>query len=76
MLKGKLNAFPEFKVCRLPTKLPDDGAGAAVDLVYCVGVACGDQVVPFSVLVNAVDVEVVPSVGRVVAAASLAGVER
>jgi hypothetical protein len=44
--------------------------------VHGAGVARRDEVVARAVLVDAVDVEVVPGVGRVVARAGLARVER
>lgn len=75
VLERKWNSLAEFEVRRLATELPDDDACAAIDLIDCVGVTCGDEVVPFGILVDAVDVEVVPGVGGVVTATSLAGVE-
>jgi hypothetical protein len=54
---------------------PDDGAVGAVYLVDGAGVAGGDEVVARGVLVDAVDVEVVPGVGGVVAGAGLSWVD-
>lgn len=76
VLEGELDALSELEVGGLAAELPEDFAGAAVDLVGGVGVAGGDEVVALVVLVDAVDVEVVPGVGGVVAAAGLTGVER
>ena len=75
MLKGKLNLWPQGEVGRLATELPDDIARSAVNLVHGVGVSGRDQVVPVGVLVDRVDVEVVPGVRAVVAGAGLAGIQ-
>lgn len=48
-------------------KLPDDVACRAVDLENGGVVACGDQIVSVGILVDAVDVEVIPFVGRIAA---------
>lgn len=60
----------------LAVQPPQDLAGAAGDFVHRARVPRGDDVVAVGVFVDAVDVEVVPGVGRVVAGAGLAGVER
>jgi len=46
---------------------PNDLAISSVYLVNRARVTSGDQVIPISILINAVDVEVVPSIGAVVA---------
>ncbi len=46
-------------------QLPEDVTGPAVDLEDGGVVACGYEVVALIVLVDAVDVEVVPGIGRV-----------
>lgn len=76
VLEAKLGAIGHLEVGSVAIEAPDDGAISAIDLVDCTGVASGDKVVALSVLVNRVDVEVVPSVGRIVAGASLAGIDR
>ena len=54
---------------------PDDLAIGSIDLVDCACVAGGDEIVPISILINAVDVEVVPSIGAIVARSSLTWVD-
>jgi hypothetical protein len=46
---------------------PNDLAVGPIDLVNCACVTSGDEVVPISVFVNTINVEVVPSIGTVVA---------
>jgi hypothetical protein len=65
----------EGKGAALAVQTPDDAAVGAVDFEEGAGVARGDEVVAGGVLCDAVDVEVVPGVGGVVARAGLAGVE-
>jgi hypothetical protein len=75
VLEAELDVVAELKVGLCATETPDDLAGCTVDLVYGAGVAGGNKVVTLGVLVNRVDVEVVPGVRRVVAGAGLAGVD-
>jgi vacuolar-type H+-ATPase subunit D/Vma8 len=46
---------------------PDDLAIGPIDLVNCACVTSGDEIIPTSILVNAIDVIIIPSVGAVVA---------
>ena len=55
------------------TKLPEDGAVLAGDLIDGAGVAGGDEVVARGVFVNGIDVEVVPRLGGVKASAGRFG---
>jgi hypothetical protein len=75
VLESELDALTELEVGRLAAELPDDLASATIDLVSGVCITSRDEVVAFVVLVDAVDVEVVPGVGGVVTAACLAGVQ-
>jgi hypothetical protein len=74
VLEAKLHVVTELKVGLCATKAPDYLAGCTVDLVYGAGVAGGNKVVTLGVLVDRVDVEVVPGVRRVVAGAGLTGI--
>lgn len=76
MLEAKVDAVPELEGAVFAGKAPDNGPVGPVDLVDRASVAGGDEVVPVGVFVDAVDVEVVPSVGAVVSRARLAGVYR
>lgn len=67
VLEAKVDTVAEVerRVCACQT--PDDGSVSAVDLVHGTSVAGGDEVVASGILVDAVDVEVIPCVGAVVA---------
>lgn len=54
---------------------PDDLPIGPIDLVNCTCITSRDEIVPISILVNAVDVEVVPGIGTVVAGPSLARID-
>ena len=75
VLEAELGPLGHVKVGAVAVEPPDDGAVGAVDLVDGAGVAGGDEVVAVGILVDAVDVEVVPRVGGVVSGACLAGVD-
>lgn len=62
VLEAELGALGHFEVASVAVEAPDDGAICAVDLVNGTGVTGGDEVVALGVLVDAVDVEVVPCV--------------
>jgi hypothetical protein len=67
MLEAEVCAVAVLEVALLAVQTVDDLARGAVDLVDGASVAGGDEVVPLAVLVDAVDVEVVPCVAAVVA---------
>jgi hypothetical protein len=46
---------------------PDDLSVRSVDFVNGTCIASGDEIIPLRIFVNAVDVEVVPGIGAVVA---------
>ena len=75
VLEAKVDAVPQRKGAVGAGQAPDNAAVSAVDLVHGAGVAGGDQVVALRILVDTVDVEVVPGVGAVVARSSLAGID-
>jgi hypothetical protein len=66
VLEGKLDVLAEGEVAVLASEAPDQVSGGAVDLVDGIGVTGGDQIRAFVVLVDRVDMEVVPGVGAVV----------
>jgi hypothetical protein len=75
VLEGKLDLVSHLEGGRFPRKLPDDISGFAVDFVHGIGVTSRDQIVAFIVLVNRVDVEVVPRIRAVVTSTCLSWVQ-
>ena len=75
MLETELHTIVQREVTIFPIKPPDDTAVCAVDFVNATGIPSRDHVVTISILVDAVDVEVIPSVGAVTSRTSLAGVD-
>lgn len=59
----------------LAPETPDESAGGAIDFVDGVCVTGRDEIGPLGILVNRVDVEIVPSVGAVIARAGLTWVQ-
>lgn len=62
VLETKFGVIRHIKVGLFAVQSPNNAAVCAVDLVDCACVTSRDQVVAFGILVDAVDVEVVPSV--------------
>lgn len=75
MLETKLGILRHLEGTVFPVQLPYDAPVSAVYLVDTTSVTRGYQIVAIRILVDTVDVEIVPSVGAVVARASLAGVK-
>lgn len=75
VLKAEFGVVGHFKVGAIAVKTPDYGTVCAIDLVHGTGVACRDEIVAVSVLVDTVDVEVIPRIGRVVSGACLTRVD-
>lgn len=71
VLESKLDFIAHFETRRLSRELPYDLAGLAIDLVYCVCVASGDQIIALVILVYRVDVEIVPGIGAVITSTGL-----
>ena len=55
--------------------MPDDCPSLAINFIGCVDIPCRDEVVPFAVFVDRVDVEVVPGIRRVVTGPRLGWIE-
>lgn len=75
VLETELDVGTEVKVGPETAQTPDNLAGGAIDLVDCTGITGRDQVVTIGILVNRVDMEVVPCIRRIVPCSRLAGVE-
>lgn len=75
VLEAELGAVGHFEVAAVAVEAPDDATVGAVDLVHGAGVAGRDEVVALGIFVDAVDVEVVPRIRRVVARAGLTWVD-
>lgn len=75
VLEAELGALGHLEVASVAVEAPDNGAICAVDLVNCAGVTGRDEVVTLGVLVDAVNVEVVPCVRGVVSRTCLARVD-
>lgn len=76
MLETELDVGTEVKVGPKTTQTPDDLAGSAIDLVDCTGITGRDQIVTIGILVNRVDMEVVPCIRRIVSRPRLTRIER
>lgn len=75
VLEAELGVLGHLERAVLAVQLPDDFPARPVDLVDAARVARGDEIVAVGVLVDAVDVEVVPCVGAIVPGSGLAGVD-
>lgn len=75
VLEAKLGSVGHLEVRTVAVEAPDYGAVGTVDLVDGAGITSRNEVVALGIFVNAVDVEIVPRVGRIVARSSLARVD-
>jgi hypothetical protein len=76
MLETELDVGAKVKVGPETTQTPDDLTSGTIDFVYCTSITSRDQVVALGILVNRVDMEVVPCVRRIVSGTCLARIQR
>ena len=62
VLKCKFDLITKGKVSGFTTKLPDNFAGISINLIDGIGIPCRYKIVAIMILVNAVDVEIIPGV--------------
>ena len=76
MLEAELDTFSQLEVTTFAVQSPDDATVSAVDLVHATCISGGYHVVPIWILVNTVDMEVVPGIRAIVPGARLSWIDR
>lgn len=75
VLETELDIGSKIKVEFDSSQAPDNISGSAIDLVHSTGISSGDQIIPLGVLVDGIDMEIIPGVRGVVSRADLARVD-
>jgi len=75
MLKAELYAFPELEVAASAVQPPDDFAICTVDLMNTASIPSGNHVIAIGILVNTIDMKIVPGVRTIVARPCLTWVD-